>query len=128
MEPRAFLATAERFGLIGGIDRWVTQQAVRLIEAHKREGRDLILEVNLSGRTIGDERFPGDVKRQLANAGIDPALLIFEVTETATVADIDQARSFAKQPGARSAAASRSTTSAPASAPSTTSSTCRSAT
>ena len=96
VEPRAFLATAERFGLIGGIDRWVTQQAVRLIEAHKREGRDLILEVNLSGRTIGDERFPGDVKRQLANAGIDPALLIFEVTETAAVGDLDQARSFAK--------------------------------
>jgi diguanylate cyclase (GGDEF)-like protein/PAS domain S-box-containing protein len=96
VEPRAFLATAERFGLIGGIDRWVTQQAVRLIEAHKREGRDLVLEVNLSGKTMGDERFPGDVKRQLANAGIDPSLLIFEVTETAAVADLDQARTFAK--------------------------------
>jgi EAL domain-containing protein (putative c-di-GMP-specific phosphodiesterase class I) len=45
---------------------------------------------------MGDERFPGDVKRQLATAGIDPALLIFEVTETAAVADLDQARSFAK--------------------------------
>jgi EAL domain-containing protein (putative c-di-GMP-specific phosphodiesterase class I) len=96
VEPRAFLATAERFGLIGGIDRWVTQQAVRLIEAHKREGRDLILEVNLSGKTMTDERFPEDVKRQLANAGIDPGLLIFEVTETAAVADVDHARSFAK--------------------------------
>jgi diguanylate cyclase (GGDEF)-like protein/PAS domain S-box-containing protein len=97
VEPRAFLATAERFGLIGGIDRWVTQQAVRLIEAHKREGRDLILEVNLSGKTMTDDRFPDDVKHQLANAGIDPSLLIFEVTETAAVADLDHARDFAKK-------------------------------
>jgi len=96
VEPRAFLATAERFGLIGGVDRWVTQQAVRLIEAHNREGGELILEVNLSGRTMGDARFPDDVKKQLASSGIDPASLIFEVTETAAVADIEQARSFAQ--------------------------------
>jgi diguanylate cyclase (GGDEF)-like protein/PAS domain S-box-containing protein len=96
VEPRAFLATAERFGLIGGVDRWVTQQAVRLIEAHNREGRDLKLEVNLSGQTMADSRFPDDVKKQLASAGIDPGSLIFEVTETAAVADIEQARAFAQ--------------------------------
>ncbi len=96
VEPRAFLATAERFGLIGGIDRWVTQQAVRLIEAHNRQGRELILEVNLSGRTLTDDRFPDDVKRQIASARIDPASLVFEVTETAAVADIEHARRFAQ--------------------------------
>jgi diguanylate cyclase (GGDEF)-like protein/PAS domain S-box-containing protein len=94
--PAAFLATAERFGLVGGVDRWVTQQAVRLIAAHRREGRDLTLEVNLSGRTMTDKRFPDEVKRMLVNSGIDPSRLIFEVTETAAVADIDHARSFAQ--------------------------------
>jgi diguanylate cyclase (GGDEF)-like protein/PAS domain S-box-containing protein len=94
--PAAFLATAERFGLISGVDRWVTQQAVRLIEAHNREGQDLTLEVNLSGKTMTDTRFPDEVKSQLARAGIDPASLIFEVTETAAVADIEHAREFAR--------------------------------
>jgi diguanylate cyclase (GGDEF)-like protein/PAS domain S-box-containing protein len=94
--PGEFLATAERFGLIGGIDRWVTQQAVRLIGAHKKEGRNLILEVNLSGRTMGDGQFLTEVKRELKSSGIDPANLIFEVTETAAVADIEQARHFAQ--------------------------------
>ena len=93
--PAAFLATAERFGLIGGVDRWVTQQAVRLIEAHGREGRDLTFEVNLSGRTMTDKRFPEEVSRMLATSGIDPSRLIFEVTETAAVADIEHARRFA---------------------------------
>jgi EAL domain-containing protein (putative c-di-GMP-specific phosphodiesterase class I) len=96
VEPSAFLATAERFGLIGGVDRWVTQQAVRLIEAHNRQGRNLTLEVNLSGHTMGDANFPDDVKKQLAAAQIDPANLVFEVTETAAVADVEQARSFAQ--------------------------------
>jgi diguanylate cyclase (GGDEF)-like protein/PAS domain S-box-containing protein len=96
VQPAAFLATAERFGLIGGIDRWVTQQAVRLVAAHNKEGRELTLEVNLSGKTMGDARFPDVVKRELTSSGIDPASLIFEVTETAAVADIEQARLFAQ--------------------------------
>jgi diguanylate cyclase (GGDEF)-like protein/PAS domain S-box-containing protein len=96
VEPAAFLATAERFGLIGGIDRWVTHQAVRLIAAHNKEGRELTLEVNLSGMTMGDAKFPEEVKRELTSSGIDPASLIFEVTETAAVADIEQARLFAQ--------------------------------
>ncbi|MDX6607887.1 MAG: hypothetical protein QOD14_2427 [Solirubrobacterales bacterium] len=94
IQPGAFLATAERFGLIGGIDRWVTQQAVRLIAAHNKEGRELTLEVNLSGKTMGDARFPDEVRRELTSSGIDPNSLIFEVTETAAVADIEQARAF----------------------------------
>jgi diguanylate cyclase (GGDEF)-like protein/PAS domain S-box-containing protein len=96
VEPGSFLATAERFGLIGGIDRWVTQQAVRLIAAHNKEGRELTLEVNLSGKTMGDAGFPDEVRRELTSSGIDPANLIFEVTETAAVADIEHARLFAQ--------------------------------
>ena len=85
VEPSAFLATAERFGLIGGIDRWVTQQAVRLIAAHNKEGRELLLEVNLSGKTMGDSRFPDEVRHQLTNSGIDPASLVFEVSAASLV-------------------------------------------
>jgi diguanylate cyclase (GGDEF)-like protein/PAS domain S-box-containing protein len=97
VEPGAFLATAERFGLIGDIDRWVTQQAVRLIAAHDADGRELTLEVNLSGRTMSDAGFPDDVKREITSSGIDPARLVFEITETAAVADIEQARLFAQR-------------------------------
>ncbi|MFL5906933.1 MAG: putative bifunctional diguanylate cyclase/phosphodiesterase [Solirubrobacterales bacterium] len=96
VQPGEFLATAERFGLITAIDRWVTQQSMRLIAAHNAEGRELKLEVNLSGKTMGDAKFPDEVRRELTSSGIDPASLIFEVTETAAVADIKQARDFAQ--------------------------------
>jgi EAL domain-containing protein (putative c-di-GMP-specific phosphodiesterase class I) len=94
--PGAFLAIAERFGLIQAVDRWVAQQAIRLIAAHQKEGRTLTLEVNLSGRTMGDADFTSMVNRELKSTGVDPAQLIFEVTETAAVADLDKARSFAE--------------------------------
>jgi diguanylate cyclase (GGDEF)-like protein/PAS domain S-box-containing protein len=95
VQPGVFLATAERFGLIQGVDRWVTQQAVRLIAAANKDGRELHLEVNLSGKTMADSNFPAEVKRDLTSSRIDPGCLVFEVTETAAVNDIDQARRFA---------------------------------
>ena len=94
--PGAFLATAERFGLIQAVDRWVAQQAIRLIAAHRKQGRTLTLEVNLSGRTMGDAEFNAMINRELKSTGIDPAQLILEVTETAAVNDLDKARSFAE--------------------------------
>ena len=94
--PGAFLDTAERFGLIGGIDRWVVRQAVRLIDSHSRAGHPLTLEVNLSAKTMGDPEFPALVARELRSTGADPANLIFEVTETAAVSDLNQARRFAE--------------------------------
>jgi len=94
--PGTFLATAERFGLIQGIDRWVAQQAVRLLASHKKEGRDLVLEVNLSALSMNDAEFATVVGRELIATGADPANLVFEVTETAAVNDLDQARRFAE--------------------------------
>ena len=93
--PGAFLATAERFGLIGAVDRWVTQQAVRLIAAQNERGRQLILEVNLSGKTMTDANFPIQLEKDLRREGIDPSQLVFEVTETAAVANIEQAKDMA---------------------------------
>jgi diguanylate cyclase (GGDEF)-like protein/PAS domain S-box-containing protein len=94
--PAAFLDTAERFNLIQGLDRWMAQQAIRLVESHKRAGKDLVLEVNLSGKTLADQDFATAIGREIVRSGIEPSNLIFEVTETAAVADLDQARRFAE--------------------------------
>ncbi len=94
--PAAFLDTAERFNLIQGLDRWMAQQAIRLVASHKRAGRNLVLEVNLSGKTLADQDFATAIGREMVRAGIEPSNLIFEVTETAAVADIEQARRFAE--------------------------------
>jgi diguanylate cyclase (GGDEF)-like protein/PAS domain S-box-containing protein len=95
--PGSFLYIAERLGLIADIDRWVTKRAIEMLAEQRALGHDLRLEVNLSGRTIGDEQLFELIKRRLDETGVPPDRLIFEVTETAAVAHIARAASFAER-------------------------------
>ncbi len=92
--PGVFLPIAERSGLIQDIDRWVVRQAIRLIAESERLGRNVSFEVNLSGKAFGDEALLALIKRELAETGIDPSLLILEVTETTAIDNIDEACRF----------------------------------
>ena len=93
--PGAFLGVAERVGLIHAIDRWVVCEAIDLLARHSAAGRSLRFEVNLSGRSVGDHELTATIGREVAAAHIDPASLIFEITETAAIANMDEARRFA---------------------------------
>ncbi|MGA8216982.1 MAG: EAL domain-containing protein [Solirubrobacterales bacterium] len=90
--PGAFLGDAERLGLIHAIDRWVVGQAIELLAMQP----DICLEVNLSGRSTGDEQLLRLIKGELEQSGVAPQRLIMEITETAAIASIDQARRFAE--------------------------------
>ena len=93
--PSAFLHVAERFGLIQAVDAWVARSAIRLIADHERAGRQLVLSVNLSGKSICDPKLASGIEQALDEAAIDPARLIFELTETVAIGHIEQARTFA---------------------------------
>jgi diguanylate cyclase (GGDEF)-like protein/PAS domain S-box-containing protein len=94
--PGSFLYIAERLGLIQEIDRWVVAEAIDLLATHRAAGRDLRLEVNLSGYTIGDPALLELIERRLDETAVPPDRLIFEVTETAAVSNVAQATAFAK--------------------------------
>jgi diguanylate cyclase (GGDEF)-like protein/PAS domain S-box-containing protein len=91
----AFLSTAERFDLVQDIDRWVVRKAIELIAEHREHGRDLTLEVNISAKSIGDKELPRMIESLLSETGIDPQLLILEITETTAIANMDEAVDFA---------------------------------
>jgi diguanylate cyclase (GGDEF)-like protein/PAS domain S-box-containing protein len=93
--PGTFLQVAERFDLVQDIDRWVARRALELIARHAADG--LRLTVNLSGRTLTDDRLLADLEEGIARTGADPGSLTFEVTETAAVANIHLAREFAER-------------------------------
>jgi EAL domain-containing protein (putative c-di-GMP-specific phosphodiesterase class I) len=97
--PGTFLYIAEQFGLIQSIDRWVVCQAARLIERLHAEGDPVTLTVNLSGASITDASLLEVVEQEIRETGIDPHSLIFEVTETAAIVNIDKARRFAARLG-----------------------------
>jgi diguanylate cyclase (GGDEF)-like protein/PAS domain S-box-containing protein len=95
LTPNSFLYVAERFGIILAIDCWVIRNAIKLIAAYQRAGRRLALNVNLAGKSIGDPKLAGFIENALLEGGIDPACLVFELTETAAIANLQQARAFA---------------------------------
>jgi diguanylate cyclase (GGDEF)-like protein/PAS domain S-box-containing protein len=93
--PAAFLPLAERFGLVPAIDRWVAGRAIELL-AEDPDGHQS-LEVNLSGPSLNDRELLSLIETEVRDHGIDPRRLIFEVTETAAVANIPLARRFAER-------------------------------
>ena len=86
--PDRFIPTAERFGLIGEIDRWVTDAGLRLAIAGTP------VAINLSGRSIGDEAIIAATHAAVAR-GLAPGAVIFEITETAALRNLAAARAFA---------------------------------
>jgi diguanylate cyclase (GGDEF)-like protein len=86
--PAAFLPMAERFGVIGEIDRWVTSAGLRL--AIEGEG----VAVNLSGYSIGDPSIVAEIRSAIAD-GVDPGKVIFDVNETAAMSKLEATRQFA---------------------------------
>jgi PAS domain S-box-containing protein len=89
--PGTFLQIAEEYGLIGNIDRWVIRRAAEIAATAGRS------EINISARSIGDPGILEHLERAVAEAGTDPAQLVFEVTETAIIEDEAAAQSFAKR-------------------------------
>ena len=93
--PGAFLPVAERYDLIGQIDRWVVRRAIAMLAEAGAAGHAITAEVNLSGGSTGDPELLALIERELRDREVDPARLIFEITETTAVANIPAAQAFA---------------------------------
>jgi diguanylate cyclase (GGDEF)-like protein/PAS domain S-box-containing protein len=88
--PLAFLPTAERCGLIGEIDQWVIKQGAELA------ARGRLTAVNLSAASAGNPVVLELIEHELDRHGTDPGNLVFEITETAVMQNIDRGRRFAE--------------------------------
>jgi diguanylate cyclase (GGDEF)-like protein/PAS domain S-box-containing protein len=96
IEPAAFIAAAERYHLIGSLDRWVLKTAFgALAEAQRHEwSRPVLFAINVSGQSIGEESFLVFVVEQLEKSWLDPRRVCFEITETAAISKLDSAMRF----------------------------------
>jgi len=97
--PMAFIPAAERYNLMPAIDRWVIRNAFAIIarqQSDKVHGPG-VFAINLSGSSIGDERFLDYVREQLGQFAVSPQSICFEITETAAIARLDKATYFINQ-------------------------------
>jgi EAL domain-containing protein (putative c-di-GMP-specific phosphodiesterase class I) len=90
--PTYFLAAAERYGMAQEIDRIVTTEAISMLENDSAG----ILDVNLSGSSIGDGALLRLIESELSRSAIDPSRLVVEVTETAAIDSMTSAIEFSE--------------------------------
>ncbi|MEP7243227.1 MAG: EAL domain-containing protein [Gammaproteobacteria bacterium] len=93
--PADFVRAAERYRLMGLVDRWVVQTTLAAL------GRGAIpvpatrsVAINISGQTLADTQFLEFVVECLDSTGVSPAQVCFEITESAVVANMEHARRF----------------------------------
>ena len=82
IEPAHFLPTAEEFGLITDIDRWVIKETARVASRGHR------VAFNLSARSVADPNTLSRIHDAIRKAGARPDHIECEITETALVRDV----------------------------------------
>lgn len=95
LSPSDLVRAAERYRLMGLVDRWVVQttftalgRGAITLPAHRS------LAINISGQTLPDVQFLEFVVESFDRSGVDPAQICFEIAESAVVANLEAARRF----------------------------------
>jgi diguanylate cyclase (GGDEF)-like protein/PAS domain S-box-containing protein len=82
--PDDFIPTLEENGMIVPVGEWVIRRACEQSMAWQRAGLAPVpLAINLSARQFMHRALVASIKRIVDETGIDPALVEFEITETA---------------------------------------------
>jgi diguanylate cyclase (GGDEF)-like protein len=91
--PGEFMPSAHRYQMMHAIDHWVISNTLRAIKPY----RTLLFEakikvaINISGQSIQDEVFVDAIEGWLKDSMIAPALIVFEITETAAISNLARA-------------------------------------
>ncbi len=95
--PEEFIHSAERYGFMNLVDRWVVREAFswisELMDAQKVVPN---LSINLSGTSVTDDSFMEYLLEQISEFGVGTSRLCFEITETGTISNLVKAADFVR--------------------------------
>jgi len=95
--PQEFIQSAERYGFMQLVDRWVVKEAFswisRLMDAQKVVPN---LAINLSGSSVTDDGFLDYLLEQISEFGVGTSRICFEITETGTISNLVKAADFVR--------------------------------
>ncbi len=88
--PSEFIPLAEESGQIFKLERWIVAKALQQKRDWESQGlQDLLLSINLSGKTLTSSiNFP-EIDKILVASGADLSKVIIEITETANISDVE---------------------------------------
>ncbi|MBV8210526.1 MAG: EAL domain-containing protein [Burkholderiaceae bacterium] len=83
--PGSFIPVAEESALIGQLTQWAIRRVCRQLRAWHDAfpaSRELVVHVNISGKDLSAPHFAEHVREALREAGVPPASLTLEITES----------------------------------------------
>jgi diguanylate cyclase (GGDEF)-like protein/PAS domain S-box-containing protein len=89
--PGEFISVSERTGLIHQINRYVLKASIEKLATLSGLEKPITLSINLSGRVIDDPHLLQQLTHLLSSYNVNPQRLVFELTETAALADVHAA-------------------------------------
>ncbi|NNM53962.1 MAG: EAL domain-containing protein [Spirochaetales bacterium] len=93
IQPSEFIPAAERYNLMTQIDRWVVRNSIAHY-AKRVEKSPPVYSVNLSGESVADTNLLSFIKHEFKRYNVSPTNFCFEITETATIANLTAAAGF----------------------------------
>jgi diguanylate cyclase (GGDEF)-like protein len=97
IQPGNFIELAESLGMIQEIDLRVVEKLLAYLRSSGQASRKLRYFVNLSRVSISDQHWIRRFMAMLRKSGVNPGQLVFEITETAAMSEIDVTLTFIKQ-------------------------------
>ncbi|HEU4820799.1 MAG TPA: EAL domain-containing protein, partial [Qipengyuania sp.] len=94
--PMHFVMQCEKAGRMEYLTRYVLQSACSAGRLLHFRGSRITMSVNISATLLTDMRIVGIVRNVLQATDFDPNYLVLEITETARIHDLTQARSVLK--------------------------------
>ncbi len=95
--PGQFIEYAESLGMIQEIDMRVVERLLEYLRGPEQRDERMRYFVNLSRVSISDPHWVRRFHSMLATAGVDPSQLVFEITETAAMSDVDVTQQFIRE-------------------------------
>jgi diguanylate cyclase (GGDEF)-like protein len=95
--PEDFISSAERYGFMSSVDRWVVKEAFAWISG-LNDAQKVVpnVAINLSGNSITDDQFMDFLLEQISEFGVGTSRLCFEITETGTISNLVKAADFVR--------------------------------
>ena len=95
VSPDQFIPAAERYNLMSTLDRWVIREALaKLADRSGDAEARYTLAINLSGTSLSEDRFLGDVIKELQKQKLPNGAICFEITETAAISNLSRVVHF----------------------------------
>lgn len=93
--PADFIKVAEDYSRMGAVDRWVIEAVLRWMMEHRHQMHLFGgFSINLSGHSMNDDSFLDYLFDALVRYQVPRDKLIFEITETTAVSNLEDAADF----------------------------------